>query len=53
MSTLQNLKKIAENQKTVRTSRLLPLIKKAEREYIDQAKRIKRQNKELNRRSNQ
>jgi hypothetical protein len=47
MNALKQLKEIAENQKTVRTSRLAPLLEEFEMMYIQQGKRISKQRKEL------
>lgn len=47
MNALDELKLIAENQKTVRTSRLAPLVKEVEKMYIAQGKKIRKQRIEL------
>lgn len=48
MNALQKLKEITENQKSISTNRLAPLLKEVELMYIGQGKRIARQRKELN-----
>lgn len=47
MNALMQLKEIAEKQKSVRTSRLAPLVKEFEMMYTMQGKRISNQRKEL------
>lgn len=47
MNPLDKLKHIANNQKTVRTSRLLPLVLAAEKQYIKSGKTIKQQREKL------
>jgi hypothetical protein len=47
MNALMQLKEITEKQKSVRTSRLAPLLKEAEMMYIQQGKRISKQKKQL------
>jgi hypothetical protein len=47
MNPFKELKDIAENQKTVRTSRLLPLVKEANRMYAESGRKINKQRKEL------
>ncbi|NMH68572.1 hypothetical protein HF072_07230 [Bacillus sp. RO3] len=47
MNALQKLKEITENQKSISTSRLAPLLKEIELMYIGQGKRIAKQRKEL------
>ena len=48
MSVIDELKAIVSNQKTIRTSRLAPILKDIETMYIQQAKKIERQKKSLN-----
>lgn len=48
MNALQQLKEITENQKSISTSRLEPLLREIELMYIGQGKRIAKQRKELN-----
>ncbi|WP_156029956.1 hypothetical protein [Rossellomorea vietnamensis] len=48
MNALQQLKAITENQKSISTSRLAPLLREIELMYIGQGKRIAKQRKELN-----
>jgi len=45
MSAIDELKKIVSNQKTIRTSRLAPILKEIETMYIQQAKKIEKQKK--------
>jgi hypothetical protein len=47
MNALLQLKEIAENQKSVRTSRLGLLLKEVEMMYIQQGKRISKQKEQL------
>jgi hypothetical protein len=47
MNALMQLKEITEKQKSVRTSRLAPLLKEVEMMYIQQGKRISKQKKKL------
>lgn len=47
MNALMQLKEIVENQKSIRTSRLAPLVEEFELMYINQGKRISNQKKEL------
>jgi hypothetical protein len=47
VNALMQLKEIAEKQKSVRTSRLEPLLKEIEMMYINQGKRISNQKKKL------
>lgn len=47
MNGLQELKHIVENQKTVRTTRLEKIVKEIEVMYINQGKRLKRQQDRL------
>jgi hypothetical protein len=56
MNKLQQLKEIANNQKTISTSRLLPILKEIEKMYIETAekvsyerKRAKKANEQFNR----
>jgi hypothetical protein len=51
MNAIDYLKDVVSNQKTIRTSRLAPILKEIETMYIQQGKKIKRQKKELNRRT--
>jgi hypothetical protein len=48
MNAIDYLKDVVSNQKTIRTSRLAPILKEIETMYIQQGKKIKRQKKELN-----
>jgi hypothetical protein len=47
MNALKQLKEITEKQKSVRTSRLAPLLKEVEMMYIQQGKRISKQKEKL------
>lgn len=47
MNALMQLKEIVENQKSIRTSRLAPLVEEFELMYISQGKRLSNQKKEL------
>ena len=47
MNRLQELKEIATNQKTITTSRLIPMVKDIEVMYIQQGRVIAEQKKEL------
>ncbi|MFA1821189.1 hypothetical protein ACDX78_13615 [Virgibacillus oceani] len=47
MNSLQELKQIADNQKTVRTTRLQKITKEIENMYINQGNKIKRQRDRL------
>ncbi|MHC8523958.1 hypothetical protein ACPJHQ_25905 [Rossellomorea sp. H39__3] len=47
MNALDEVKNIAENQKTVRTSKLLPLIKQIEMMYINQGYKLRKQKRQL------
>lgn len=47
MDPLKDLKQIANNQKTVRTSRLRSLLSDVEEMYLKTAKRVNNQQKEI------
>jgi hypothetical protein len=47
MNALNEVKNIVENQKSVRTSRLEPLIKQIEMMYINQGYKIRKQERQL------
>ena len=47
MNALNEVKDIVENQKSVRTSRLQPLIKQIEMMYINQGNKIRKQKRQL------
>jgi hypothetical protein len=48
MNAIDQLKEIVASQQSIRTSRLAPLLKEIETMYINQGKKIKRQQVELN-----
>jgi hypothetical protein len=47
MNRLQELKQIAAKQKTIQTSRLIPILKEIEKMYIDQGFVIRSQTRQL------
>ena len=49
MNPIDELKNIVAKQKTIRTSRLAPILKSIETMYIQQGKKVKRQQDALNR----
>ena len=48
MNAINQLKEIVASQQSIRTSRLAPILKEIERMCIQQGKKIKRQQVELN-----
>jgi len=48
VNPIDELKDVVANQKTIRTSRLAPILKNIETMYIQQGQKIKRQQEQLN-----